>query len=55
MSKNIHVTIRNYKRMTKVQPDGQFVNRGYDMNQWNKKRLVNKKKTSAKKIGRDQK
>ncbi len=43
MSKNIHVTIKNFKGLTKTQLEEQFVDPDSDLAQWSKKSSIKKK------------
>jgi len=55
MSKSIHVTIKNFRGLTKAQLDEQFVDPSSDLNQWSKKSLVKKEAKAKRKIDKAQK
>ena len=42
MSKSIHVTIKNFKGLTKTQLEEQFVDPDSDLAQWSKKSSIKK-------------
>jgi hypothetical protein len=50
MSKSIHVTIKNFRGLTKSQLDEQFVDPNSDMNQWSKKSAIKKDTIFKRKI-----
>lgn len=50
MSKSIHITIKNFRGLTKSQLDEQFVDPNSDLKQWSKKSAIKGETISKRKI-----
>ena len=54
MSKSIHITIKNFRGLTKAQLDEQFADPNSDLKQWSKKSAIKKEIKKKRKIDKSQ-